>query len=72
MGSLSSDRLDGRWSVDGVREHTETHKNLEWFEPPERNTLHPLFLYCSSNILDEASVCDLPEESLSISRVGQA
>jgi hypothetical protein len=35
--------------------YTRTPKDLEWFRPPERNTLRPLFLYCSSKILDVQS-----------------
>jgi hypothetical protein len=27
------------------------HTDLEWFELSERNTLHPLFLYCSRESL---------------------
>jgi hypothetical protein len=26
---------------------TRTHKDLEWFEPPERNTLLHCVMYCS-------------------------
>ena len=32
----------------------ETHKDLEWFGPPERNTLHPLCV-----VLPEPRVCSL-------------
>jgi hypothetical protein len=28
-------------------EHTRTHEGLEWFRPPERNTLLHYVLYCS-------------------------
>jgi hypothetical protein len=30
-----------------VDEHTKAHKGLEWFGPPERNTLLHCVLYCS-------------------------
>jgi hypothetical protein len=47
--------------VGSVKGDTRTHKDLEWFRPSERNTLHPLFLYCFrrswSTELEEASVC---------------
>jgi hypothetical protein len=29
-----------------VDEHTRAHKGLEWFGPPERNTLLHCVLYC--------------------------
>jgi hypothetical protein len=29
----------------------QAHKDLEWFRPPERNTIRPLFLYCSRKSL---------------------
>jgi hypothetical protein len=35
--------------------YTRTPKDLEWFRTSERNTLRPLFLYCSSKILDVQS-----------------
>jgi hypothetical protein len=38
--------------VRNVYGHTRTHPDLEWFRPQEHNTLHPLFLYCSSKILE--------------------
>jgi hypothetical protein len=39
---------------DGREEHMRIHNNnqdLLWFRLSERNTLRPLFLYCSSKIL---------------------
>jgi hypothetical protein len=48
----------GEWEV---LRWTQTHKDLEWFGPPERNTLRPIFLYCSreslSTKLEKACVC---------------
>jgi hypothetical protein len=60
-----------------VSEHTRTPRDLEWFGPPERNTLCPLFMYCSSKILstelEEASVYggSLPEKGLRRVRIRQ-
>ena len=39
-----------------MRKNTEAHKDLEWFGPPERNTLRPL-----CDVLPEL-VCKLGEE----------
>jgi hypothetical protein len=40
---------------EGREEHMRIHKNtqgLEWFMSSKHNTLHPLFLYCTSKILE--------------------
>jgi hypothetical protein len=62
--------------VDGVREHTKTHKDLEWFGSLEHNTLRSFFCIAParswSTELEKASVCDLSEEGLSLSRIAQA
>jgi hypothetical protein len=33
-----------------VDEHTKAHKSLEWFGPPERNTLLHCVLYCCESL----------------------
>jgi hypothetical protein len=37
-------------------EHTKAHKSLEWFEPPERNTLLHYVLYCCDSSYELVSV----------------
>jgi hypothetical protein len=48
--------------------HTRIHKNLEWFRPSERNTIHPLLYIALVRAwiteLEEASGCVLPEKGL--------
>jgi hypothetical protein len=33
-----------------TREHARAHEGLEWFGPPERNTLLHFVMYCVSEI----------------------
>jgi hypothetical protein len=61
--------------VGSVKGDTRTHKDLEWFRPSERNTLHPLFCIASEDPGVQSLrklVCVLPEKGLSHSRVRQA
>jgi hypothetical protein len=48
--------------VGSVKGHIRTHKDLEWFRPLERNTIHPLFCIALerswSTGLEEARVCE--------------
>jgi hypothetical protein len=39
-----------------VDQHTGAHEGLEWFGPPERNTLLHCELYCSRACMSLASV----------------
>ena len=56
-----SAKLLGRSSL-GAR--TQEHTDLEWFGPPERNTLHPL---CGVLSMNESILCPAGLESLSSS-----
>jgi hypothetical protein len=39
-----------------VGEHTRAHKGLEWFGPPERNTLLHYVMYCFESLYELVSV----------------
>ena len=41
----------------GEAEHTRTHEDLEWFGPPERNTLRPLRVVLLVWSVDESILC---------------
>jgi hypothetical protein len=40
-----------------VDQHTGACKGLEWFEPPERNTLLHSVMYCFRSLYELVSVC---------------
>jgi hypothetical protein len=48
--------------VGSVKSHIRTRKDLEWFRPPNRNNLRPLFCIARasswSTELEEARVCE--------------
>jgi hypothetical protein len=39
-----------------VGEHTRAHEGLEWFGPPERNTLLHYVMYCFESLYELVSV----------------
>ena len=59
-----SGKYFGDWADLDLRQHTRTH-DLEWFGPPERNTLRPLgevlFLIVYEPILCRVLAFTLPE-----------
>jgi hypothetical protein len=40
-----------------VDQHTRAHEGLEWFGPPERNTLLHCVMYCLRRLYELMSVC---------------
>jgi hypothetical protein len=40
----------GRWK------NTRGHEGLEWFRPPERNTLPPLYVSCIESVIESVNL----------------
>ena len=65
-----SGKYFGDWADLALRQHTRTH-DLEWFGPPERNTLRPLGGVLFLVVYNLSSAGPLLSPSLSLSSSGR-